>query len=313
MKLLLTGAFSYTDEQLSQLADLGYEFLWVQDEREPLRMDVSDIKAVVCNALFQYNDIRKFRQLEFIQLTSAGVDRVPLEYIERQNIRLFSAKGVYSIPVAEWVVHKILEIYKRDRFFHEAQKNRSWVKRRDILELTGKTAAVIGFGDIGHEVAKRLRPFGVRLIGVGRTAKQTEAVDEFYVVDELDRVLEKSDIVILTLPLTRETKGMINAARIKHMRDGCVLINVSRGQVICEEALVEAVRANKFLGVALDVFAHEPLPEESPLWSMEDVIITPHISHVSEIVGARLFSLIMENLTKYGPLAEGGLRSCGGR
>ena len=246
MKLLLTGAFNYNSEQLVKLASMGYEIVFVQDERTTLQIDVCDIRAVVCNALFQYNDISEFKKLEYIQLTSAGLDRVPLNYIKERNISLFNARGVYSIPMAEWAVHKVLDIYKRSSFFYQAQKERRWKKRRDLQELTGKTATIIGFGDVGTEVAKRLKPFGVNLIGVGRRIVSTELVDEFYRTEQLNEVLSRSDIVILTLPLTNETRHLLNAERIHHMKDNSVLINMSRGSIICEAALIKAIETRSF-------------------------------------------------------------------
>ncbi|WP_318617957.1 NAD(P)-dependent oxidoreductase [Sporosarcina sp. YIM B06819] len=296
MKLLLTGAFKYSEEQLDSLKSLGYEILFIQDERFPLEVDVSDIEAIVCNGLFLYNDIKKFENLKFIQLTSAGLDRVPLDYIKDQGIKLFNAKGVYSVPMAEWVVLKILEIYKNSREFYEAQREHKWEKQRDLFELTNKTAAIIGFGDVGAEVAKRLKAFDVNIVGVGRSIKESQYVDEFYLIDQLYDVLKKSDIVILTLPLTKETTHLINVKKIATMKDKSVLINVSRGGVIDEMALKGALQKDKFLGVALDVFENEPLPWESPLWNYKRVIVTPHNSFVSDKVNEKLFRLTMQNL-----------------
>lgn len=138
MKVLLTGAFNYSNEQLDKIKSIGYEIIYVQDERCILDFDVADIEVVVCNGLFIVNDIAKFKGLKFIQLTSAGLDRVPLDYIKKNDIKLANAKGVYSIPIAEWVVLKILEIYKKTRFFEENQKAKKWVKNREIIELYGK-------------------------------------------------------------------------------------------------------------------------------------------------------------------------------
>ena len=118
-KLLLTGAFKYSREQLSNLEYLGYEIVFVQDERKTLNIDVSDINAVVCNSLFLYNDIKEFKKLRIIQLTSAGLDRVPLDYINEKGVQLFNARGVYSIPMAEWAILKTLEIYKKSRVFYK--------------------------------------------------------------------------------------------------------------------------------------------------------------------------------------------------
>ncbi|MED4450659.1 NAD(P)-dependent oxidoreductase [Cytobacillus firmus] len=188
MKLLLTGAFKYSEEQLENLKSLGYEILYIQDERVPLEIDVSDVDAVVCNGLFLYNDIKKFESLKFVQLTSAGLDRVPLDYIKDHGIKLFNAKGVYSVPMAEWVVLKILEIYKKSRKFYEAQREHKWEKQRDLFELTNKTAAIIGFGDVGAEVAKRLKAFDVKVVGVGRRKKESIYIDEYYLINEITSV-----------------------------------------------------------------------------------------------------------------------------
>ena len=299
MKLLLTGAFNYSDEQLSQIESLGYEIIFVQDERTPLQVDVSGIEAVVCNGLFLYNDISEFKNLKFIQVTSAGLDRVPLDYINKHGIKLFNARGVYSIPMAEWVVLKILEIYKKSRHFYEAQRDHRWDKQRDLLELTGKTASIIGFGDVGTEIAKRLKAFGVHIIGVDIKEIQSELIDEYYEVQNIDSALSKSDIVILTLPLTEDTRHLINKDRIKVMKGSAVLINVARGGVIDERALVKALRQDKLLGAALDVFEEEPLSSSSELWNMERVIVTPHNSFVSDMYNERLFSVIINSLERF--------------
>lgn len=296
-KLLLTGAFKYNQEQLSNLEHLGYEIVFVQDERKTLNIDVSDIDAVVCNSLFIYNDIKEFKNLRTIQLTSAGLDRVPLDYINEKGIQLFNARGVYSIPMAEWAILKILEIYKKSRIFYKNQEQHKWEKQRELLELTDKTAAIIGYGNVGTEIAKRLKAFGTNVISVDRRIKEDEYANESVLIDNLDVALVKSDIIILTLPLTDETKHLINEEKIKVMKDNAVLINVSRGGIIDEIALIESLNKDKFLGLALDVFEEEPL-NASPLWDCENVIITPHNSFVSDKVNERLFKLMIENLSR---------------
>jgi phosphoglycerate dehydrogenase-like enzyme len=298
MKLLLTGTFKYSQEQLNTIRSLGYEITFVQDERVPLDIDVSEFEAVVCNSIFLYNDITKFKNLKFIQLTSAGLDRVPLDYIKEKGIKLFNAKGVYSVPMAEWVVLKILEIYKKSRQFYDNQAEHKWDKQRDLLELTDKTASIIGFGSVGYEVAKRLKAFDVKVIGVGRRKIESDLLDEYYLINDIDVVLKKSEIVILTLPLTDETRHLIDRDKIKNLKDNSVLVNVSRGGVIDETALIEAIQCGKFLGVALDVFEEEPLGRDNPLWNFENVIITPHNSFVSDKVNERLFKLIIDKLVR---------------
>lgn len=296
MKLLLTGAFIYSESQLNKIKSLGFEIVFVQDERVPLQIDVSDIDAVVCNGLFLNNYISKFKKLKFIQLTSTGLDRVPLDYIKDNGINIYNAKGVYKIPMAEWVVLKILEIYKKSRKFYEVQRDHKWEKQRDLLELTDKTVSIIGFGCVGAEIAKRLRVFDMNIIGVGRREIKSQFLDEYYLINDIDDAIEKSDIIILTLPLTNETRHIINAEKIARMQDNTLLINISRGGVIDEAALIDGINSNKFLGVALDVFEEEPLQINSPFWNFERVVVTPHNSFVSDKVNERLFKLIISNL-----------------
>lgn len=297
-KLLLTGSFNYSQDQLNKLENLGYEITFVQDERISLDFDVSSIEAVVCNGLFLYNDISKFKSLKVIQLTSAGLDRVPIDYINKNGIKIFNAKNVYSVPMAEWVVLKILEVYKKSKQFYKNQEKHKWEKQRDLLELIDKTALIIGFGSVGLEVAKRLKAFGVNVIGVGRRKIESKYVDETLLINDIDLALKKSDIIILTLPLTKETRHLINKDKISIMKDDAVLVNVARGGIIDEAALIDAINDKKFLGVALDVFEEEPF-NESALWNFENIIVTPHNSFISDKVNGRLFKLIITNLSRW--------------
>ncbi|NLO97205.1 MAG: hydroxyacid dehydrogenase [Peptococcaceae bacterium] len=302
MTILLTGAFKYTDEQINKLKSLGLHVLFVEDERTNLQIDCTDIDGVVCNNLFLYNDISNFKNLRFIQLTSAGTDRVPLDHIKEKNIILKNARGVYSIPMAEYTVLKILEIYKKSRFFYKMQETRTWQKQRNLLELYDKTAAIIGFGSDGIEIAKRLKCFGVKIIAVdvrNFCEAELEMTDEVRSIDNIDDVLLESDIVILTVPLNEHTYKLMNRHRLSKMKDNSVLINIARGGIIDEAALIDAIEKGKFLGVALDVFEHEPLSMDSPLWCFDNVIITPHNSFVSDKVKNRLFELIVENLSQF--------------
>lgn len=295
-KLLLTGAFKYTLEQISILESLGYQITYIQDEREALQIDVSEFEVVVCNGLFLYNPIENFKNLKLIQLTSAGFDRVPMDHIKANGIQIYNAHGVYSIPMAEWVLLKILEIYKCSRFFYDQQRRKEWIKNREILELNEKKALILGYGSVGQEVAKRLCAFGVEISTITRKLVECSLVTKSYMIDELEEAVSRADIIILSLPYTRETHHLINKEIIKAMKDDCLLVNVSRGSIIDENALIESIDQGKFLGVALDVFENEPLSTESKLWAMNRVIITPHNSFISDKINKRLFELIKYNL-----------------
>ena len=297
MKLLLTGAIQWPQERIDILKSLGHQVLYIQDERIPLSqqgIDVTSIEGVVCNGLFLYNDISEFQNLSYIQLTSAGYDRVPLDYIKEHHIELFNAKGVYSIPMAEFAVLGVLQLYKQAKFFFKNQQNKVWEKCRDIIELYGKKVAVVGCGNVGQECAKRFKAFGCQTIGVDLYPYESRDFDDMFGLDKLDTVLPDCDIVVLTLPLTDATKHLFDEARLRLLKSDAVLVNISRGAVINTEALIRILP--NIGGAVLDVFENEPLKQESLLWNFENVIITPHNSFVGEGNSERLWNIILRNL-----------------
>ena len=178
MKLLLTGAFKYTDQQIEYLKSLGNDIVYVQDERKKIDFDVSDTECVVCNGLFLYNDIRHFKKLKYIQLTSAGFDRVPIDYINEHEIKIYNARGVYSIPMAEFALCGVLQLIKQSRLFYKNQNNHIWEKSRTLGELSGKTVLIVGAGNIGSEVAKRFSAFDASVIGVDITDDDRKYFDK---------------------------------------------------------------------------------------------------------------------------------------
>ena len=297
MKLLLTGAFNYTEKQLVELQDLGYDITFIQDEREEVSFDVSEFEVVVCNNLFLYNDISKFNKLKAVQLTSAGVDRVPLNYIKENNIQLYNAKDVYSIPMAEWVILKILEIYKKSTFFYENQLYSKWKKHRSLFELTDKNVGIIGYGSTGYEISKRLKSFGTKNFAINRTEISNEYIDRYVPLTQLEQILPELDIIVLSIALTDNTKYLISKKEIDLMKNQSVLVNIARGGLVKESDLVDAIKNGKFMGIALDVFEEEPLID-SPLWGFKNAIITPHNSYISDKVNIRLFNDIYKNLAK---------------
>lgn len=299
MKLLLTGAFKYTDEQIEYIKSLGHDIVLVQDERVRLNFDVSDIEGVICNGLFLYNDIEQFRGLKYIQLTSAGLDRVPLDYTREHNIKIFNARGVYSVPMAEFALTGILELIKQSRFFYENQKKCIWEKSRTLGELSGKTALIVGAGNIGAEVAKRLKAFDMMVIGVDITNDERPYFDKVELLDNLDEQLKNADIVVLTLPLMDSTRGMFNKSKFDLMKNSAIFVNIARGPLVVETDLVKALEDKKISGAVLDVFDTEPLDESSPLWKMDNVILTPHNSFVGENNAKRMFDVIINNLENY--------------
>lgn len=295
MNLLITGAFSCTEEQINEIKKLGHEVVFMQYEKDELPCEYSWVQGIIGNGIFLFHPIEKFTSLKFIQLTSAGFDRVPMDYVKEKGIRIFNARGVYSIPMAEFALCGVLALYKKMDFFLRNQKEHRWDKHRGVLELYSKNVLVVGAGNVGQECAKRFTAMGCTVYGADIYPVQSEAFIEVLPMTELDNLLAEADVVILTLPLTDETRYLFNKSKFEKMKNGAVLVNISRGAVVNTNDLIDALNQN-LGGAVLDVFETEPLDNQSQLWDIENVIITPHNSFVGEGNIERLFNVIFKNL-----------------
>lgn len=293
MNVLVTGAFQLNSGEREQLEAAGHRVFVHPDERTPVEQP-ERYEAVVCNGLFLYNPIERFTNLRLIQLTSAGLDRVPLDYIRNHGIELHNAAGVYSVPMAEFAVCGILQLYKQSRFFAENQTQHKWEKHRGLLELSDKRVCILGCGDVGREIAKRLKAFACRITGVNRTVRALPDFDEVLPLDKLPDAAAVCDILICCIALTPETRGIVSKEIFGRLHDGAVFVNVARG------ALADDATLTKWLQnggrAVLDVFEEEPLPESSPLWDMENVLLTPHNSFGGAGNRTRLWETIKESL-----------------
>ena len=293
MNLLVTGAWSGAKEHIPELENHGHSVAFLQYEKDELPCASEWVEGVICNGLFLHHPIESCPNLRYIQLTSAGFDRVPMDYIRANGIEIRSARGVYSVPMAEYAVSGALQLYKQAAFFHENQKKHLWEKHRGLRELSGKTVCIVGCGSVGTECAKRFQAFGCRVVGIATTGREQMFFDEVRPVEELNDMLPEADVVVLSVPLTGKTNGLLDADRIAKMKADAVLVNISRGAVVDETALTEALANHRIAGAVLDVFEDEPLRDDSPLWDMENVIVTPHNSFVGEGNGERLTGVIL--------------------
>lgn len=294
MNLLITGAWNDAKDHFDELEKLGHHIEFLQFEKEALPCPYEWVEGVICNGLFLYHAIEKFTNLKYIQLTSAGFDRVPMAYVEEHQIAIHNARGVYSIPMAEFALFGVLELYKQGRFFMENQKQHRWEKHRELLELNGKQVCIVGCGSVGTECAKRFRAFGCTINGIDLVPRDDKNYEEMFGLDSLEEILAESDIVVLTLPLTDQTRHLIDEVKLKKMKRGAILVNIARGAVVDMNALINAL--SNLGGAVLDVFEEEPLEEEDPLWEMENIIITPHNSFIGEKNNERLWKIIERNL-----------------
>jgi len=240
--------------------------------------------------------------VRWVQATSAGIGQLLRRTeLDRTDIVFTTASGVHAVPLAEFVALAMLYFAKQVPRLLEQQRDHHW-ERFAGGELRGRTVAVIGLGKIGMEVARTSRALGLRVTGTRRSGAAAEpeaAVDMQRPLSELRELLADADYVVLAVPHTAETEGLIGARELSVMRRGAVLINIARGKVVDESALVEALRSGQIGGAALDVFAQEPLPAESPLWDLPNVLVSPHSASTADSENAKLTDLFCENLRRY--------------
>lgn len=298
MNLLITGAWNADNDELNCIRKLGHEIFFMKNENEQLPCPYEKVEGVICNALFLHHHIDMFTSLKYIQLTSAGMDRVDVKYISESGITIKNATGVYSIPMAEFAISSVLSLYKEDEHFRNAQDACNWSKHRGLRELYEKCVCIVGCGSVGDECAKRFSAFGCKIIGIDVEAKTKPVYDEIYHIRDLNRVLPYADILLITLPLNDNTYHLIKRSELEMLPENGIVVNISRGGIVDTEDLIEILKSNKISAV-LDVFEMEPLSSDSALWSLPNVLITPHNSFVGEGNKKRLWNLIYRNLVSY--------------
>ena len=240
--------------------------------------------------------------LKWVQLLSAGADEVIRANLEGGDIVFTTSKGVHTTPLSEWVIGAMLALVKKMPQIVEAQRKREY--RKFIGgELSGLTAGILGVGNIGLRVAKICKAMDMRVIGTRRSIKKIEKnygpVDKLLPADHLSTVLEQSDFLIICLPGTKETTNLLGETEFKQMKKGSYVINVGRGGIIDERALLAAIDAGIVAGGVLDVFAEEPLQADNPLWGESRLLLSPHIAGNSLRYEERATNLFLDNIQRY--------------
>jgi len=297
MKILFTKGFG--EKKMQSFAELGFKIIYVREDQVSYTEEISDIDALACYNPFNTLDISKLSNLKWIQLFSVGIDQLPKDKIREKGIIVTNNRSGFSIPMGEWIVMKILELMKNSRGFYTNQSEKKWYMDSTILELYNKTVCFIGTGSIAYEAAKRLQGFDVNIIGVNSKGRKVEYFNSCYTMTELEDAMSQADVVVLSIPYTKDTHHLINENNIGFMKKNAFLINIARGSIIKEPVLIEALQKGSIRGAALDVFEKEPLPKDNPMWEMNNVIITPHNSWISEMRNERRYNITYENLKRF--------------
>jgi len=242
--------------------------------------------------------LAKSPTLRLLHVPSTGVDRFATPEMRASRITLTNSRGVHAKPVAEHAAALMLALSYKLPQFQRSQVRNVW-EDAGVERLEGQTAGLLGLGAIGEEIARKCKAFDMRVIGTRRDTSTVPAnVDAVFSPADTNEVLHQSDFVISSLPLTRETDHFLDYGRFCAMKSTAYFVNVGRGPVVLEEDLIKALQQGQIKGAGLDVFEKEPLPKESPLWGMENVIITPHAAGNSKANRQRVLAILVENLRR---------------
>ena len=323
MSILLLGLdpSAFSDDQLDQIRTTAPDNLRIahSTDREEIGPMLDEIEVIVGS--FPRDLLTECAQLRWMQQWSAGADWL-MDYpdVQKMDFTLTNASGVHAVPISEHIFAFLLAFARHIPQAVRAQQNHIWIANgkqsdgasgpsderlstltdQDMLELADKTLLLLGVGAIGERTAKIADVFDMHVIGVRHSPeKSVPHVAQMVGNDELLRVLPQADFVVITLPLTPETRGLFDAEKIGAMKESAYLINIGRGEIVDEEALVQALQQEKIAGAGLDVFQQEPLPEESPLWAMENVIVTSHYAGLTPRYDERAFNIFIDNLRRY--------------
>lgn len=254
------------------------------------------------------SEIQKAGNLRWLQLTWAGADKYTKMKAFPSGVTLTNASGAFGKIIAEYAIGTVIALYRSFSVYWDNKQKHLWKKSDSSSTIYGKKVLILGTGDIGRNIAHRIKAFETEVVGIKRTlssgaSEQLRDFDQVYDLTALDQQLKKADIVIACIPGTSETTGLLDYNRLLSMKKEAVLVNVGRGSLIPTEDLTRVLKEGHLKGVALDVFETEPLPVDSPLWDMENVIITPHIAGPSFGGNAEIRDIIwnicMENLERY--------------
>jgi len=290
-KLKLFVRFLMLNEsQVSILNQLGVEISKTLD---------NTVNAVYSDQFFVEANLDKFPKLEYLQLATSGLDLVTLNHPQLAQAVVSGSRGIFNQPMAAYVIGHLFAVYQHHRFFAQTQKDQQWRPSRHQEEIAGKRVAIVGLGQIGQQLAKTFAFFGAKVDAFNRTNRDSIYVQDVYPLTELSARIQQYDVVVIALALQPETKQLINDQVINQLASNAVLVNVGRAELIDEPALIASLQAKKIRHAVLDTFAKEPLPKDHPLWALDNVTLTPHISFTSPQNLERMFQALHTNLQLY--------------
>lgn len=294
----------FTPEQVSVLnhliASAGHEAVWCPNHERPELAAIQDCEVLM--GYFPADMFKDLPHLKWVQTPSAGVEKLCGDIYASKDVVLTNCSGAFGVAISEYMITGILMLMRRMPAYLSNQRAHIWKAMGSCRSIYGSTVTVIGMGDIGTKFATRMKGLGATVRGVRRRdCARPDCFDAVYTSDRICEAVSGADVVAMCVPGTREAQKLVSGACIASMRPDTILVNCGRGSTLDEEALIRALQEKKLGGAVLDVATIEPLPADSPLWDMENVIITPHISgHDDDPVNyTSIFEIFKENLEHY--------------
>ena len=274
------------------------------DILKPLNVTVSktltpEVNAIFSDQFFIEQKIEELPNLVYLQVATSGTDLIDLTHPKLKGVTISGSRGVFNASMSEYVLGQLISVYRHFSFYQTAQLNQQWRPSRHGEELTGKRVAIIGTGQIGLAVAKTLSVMGCSVDSFSRRKKESVYLKNTYGLTDLATELHTYDIVIVSIALTPETKGLLTKEILTTLNEHAVFVNIARSEVYDEAALIDLLKDKKIRHAILDTFHQEPLPKDHPLWTLERVTITPHISFTSPKNLDRMFDALLTNLTLF--------------
>lgn len=282
--------------------ELPNEEIRIYNSYDELKKDIKDVEIILNPYKVDYNILEDASNLKWIMSYSAGVDTYDADFFRRKDIVLTNASGVHTKQISEQIIGALIYFSRDFIGANKAKKEHKWIqKTMEFDELYDKNLLIVGAGQIGREIAHKANVFEMNVYGI-RFSNKKEEIENFidvWNVKEMNQHLKDMDYVVLVLPSTKETFKMFKREQFDLMKETAVFMNIGRGDTVDEDALIEALENKKIKGAYLDVFMEEPLKEDSKIWDMDNILITPHVGGLSPYYAKRAFKLFKENIIRF--------------
>ena len=278
----------------TEFPQVDFHFLY----KDKTRLATADIIVTYGEDLTE-EDIAHAKKVQWIMVASAGIEKLPHQAIAERGITVSNVKGIHKIPMAESVLAHLLSLKRSLPTIYENQHNQEWNRKIRSSELHGSTALILGPGAIGSEIGRLLKAFGVHTIGCNRSGTKAPHMDEMVSFECILEKLPQADYVLSILPSTDETKHLLKEEHFKSMKNTAIFMNFGRGDLVSDTVLLDALQADEIAYAVLDVFEQEPLPQDHPYWTMNNVVVSPHVSSHSGKYVERALDIFIPNLKKW--------------